>query len=201
MQDTAADSPLRPDQPESERVREAVRTIISGLSHRRHGHVHGTVKGPTATATTVASVPAIVVTLVGRGFDVGHAKEVHLLERLLLKLGHLIQTNDAAIFNPSFQLAVCYQFDFYQYFLRAVDRDVEQLLKSFTFREVEETRDIVAEHEMAPEKREVQKLLAEGITVMMHGQEGLRTALDATELLFGKKSGPLTAEDDAPHGW
>ncbi|RLN55583.1 hypothetical protein BBJ28_00008668 [Nothophytophthora sp. Chile5] len=86
-------------------------------------------------------------------------------------------------------------FDFYQYFLRSDDRDVEQLLKSFTFREVEEIRDIVAEHEKAPEKREAQKLLAEDITVMMHGQEGLRTALDATELLFGKKSGPLTAAE------
>ncbi|KUF96788.1 Kidney mitochondrial carrier protein 1 [Phytophthora nicotianae] len=29
----------------------------------------------------------------------------------------------------------------------------------------------------------------------MHGQEGLKAALDATELLFGKKQGPLTAEE------
>ncbi|GMF19835.1 unnamed protein product [Phytophthora lilii] len=87
------------------------------------------------------------------------------------------------------------QFDFYQFFLRSDDRDVEKLLKSFTFREVEEIRDIVAEHEMAPEKRIAQKVLAEDITVMMHGKEGLKAALDATELLFGKKTGPLTAEE------
>ncbi|KAF1793527.1 Tyrosine-tRNA ligase, bacterial-type, type 1 [Phytophthora cactorum] len=86
-------------------------------------------------------------------------------------------------------------FDFYQFFLRSDDRDVEKLLKSFTFREVEDIRDIVAEHEKAPEKRAAQKVLAEEITVMMHGQEGLKAALDATELLFGKKSGPLTAEE------
>eukprot|EP00644_Phytophthora_capsici_P013341 jgi/Phyca11/507616/fgenesh2_kg.PHYCAscaffold_29_\ len=78
---------------------------------------------------------------------------------------------------------------------RRHDRDVEKLLKSFTFREVEDIRDIVAEHEKAPEKRAAQKVLAEDITVMMHGQEGLKTALDATELLFGKKSDPLTAEE------
>ncbi|RLN91076.1 hypothetical protein BBJ28_00009614 [Nothophytophthora sp. Chile5] len=106
----------------------------------------------------------------------------------------LVRKSTGDVSTP-FQLAVCCQFDFYQYFLRSDDRDVEQLLKSFTFREVEEIRDIVAEHEKAPEKREAQKLLAEDITVMMHGQEGLRTALDATELLFGKKSGPLTAEE------
>ncbi|RLN62740.1 hypothetical protein BBJ29_001982 [Phytophthora kernoviae] len=86
-------------------------------------------------------------------------------------------------------------FDFYQYFLRSDDHDVEQLLRSFTFREMDEIRDIVAEHQKAPEKRAAQKLLAEDITVMMHGQEGLKAALDATELLFGKKSGPLTAEE------
>lgn len=88
-----------------------------------------------------------------------------------------------------------FQFDFYQFFLRSDDRDVEKLLKSFTFREVDEIRDIVAEHEEAPEKRAAQRVLAEDITVMMHGQEGLKTALDATELLFGKKSRPLTAEE------
>jgi tyrosyl-tRNA synthetase len=72
---------------------------------------------------------------------------------------------------------------------------VEKLLKSFTFRELDGIRDIVAEHEKAPGKRAAQKVLAEDMTVLMHGQEGLKAALDATELLFGKKSGPLTAEE------
>ncbi|EEY64400.1 tyrosyl-tRNA synthetase, putative [Phytophthora infestans T30-4] len=86
-------------------------------------------------------------------------------------------------------------FDFYQFFLRSDDRDVEKLLNSFTFREVDEIHGIIAEHEKAPEKRAAQKVLAEEITVMMHGQEGLKAALDATEMLFGKKTGPLTSEE------
>ncbi|KAG7394959.1 Tyrosine--tRNA ligase, mitochondrial [Phytophthora boehmeriae] len=86
-------------------------------------------------------------------------------------------------------------FDFYQYFLRSDDHDVEQLLKSFTFRKLNDISDIVAEHQKAPEKRAAQKLLAEDITMMMHGQEGLKAALGATELLFGQKSRPLTAEE------
>ena len=87
------------------------------------------------------------------------------------------------------------QFDFYQFFLRSDDSSVQKLLQSFTFREMDEIRDIVAEHEKAPEKRAAQKVLAGDITAMMHGQEGLQTALDATEVLFGKKSGRLTADE------
>ena len=60
---------------------------------------------------------------------------------------------------------------------------------------MDEIRDIVAEHEKAPEKRAAQKVLAEDITAMVHGQEGLKAALDATEVLFGKKGGHLTADE------
>uniref|UniRef100_A0AAV1TKY2 Tyrosine--tRNA ligase n=1 Tax=Peronospora matthiolae TaxID=2874970 RepID=A0AAV1TKY2_9STRA len=86
-------------------------------------------------------------------------------------------------------------FDFYQFFLRSDDSSVQKLLQSFTFREMDEIRDIVAEHEKAPEKRAAQKVLAGDITAMMHGQEGLKAALDATEVLFGKKSGCLSADE------
>lgn len=92
-------------------------------------------------------------------------------------------------------LAARRQFDFYQYFLRADDRDVEQLLKSFTFLAVEEIRDLVHEHDKAPEKREAQKVLAETITTTIHGAEGFQSALAATSVLFGKSAGqPLTAD-------
>jgi tyrosyl-tRNA synthetase len=78
------------------------------------------------------------------------------------------------------------QFDFYQYFLRADDRDVDQLLKSFTFLDVDEIAEIVHEHNKAPEKRAAQRVLADCITTTMHGEAALRSAHDATELLFGK---------------
>lgn len=86
------------------------------------------------------------------------------------------------------------QFDFYQYFLRSDDHDVEQLLKSFTFFPVEEIHDLMHEHQKAPENRAAQKVLAESITTTMHGKEGLQSALTATSLLFGKQSGVLTAD-------
>ncbi|KAJ0390562.1 hypothetical protein P43SY_012142 [Pythium insidiosum] len=77
-------------------------------------------------------------------------------------------------------------FDFYQYFLRADDRDVEQLLKSFTFLELDEIDEIVHEHSKAPERRLAQHLLADTITTTMHGADALKGAKDATALLFGK---------------
>ncbi|TMW55814.1 hypothetical protein Poli38472_008462 [Pythium oligandrum] len=87
-------------------------------------------------------------------------------------------------------------FDFYQYFLRSDDRDIAQLLKSFTFLSVKEIEEIVHEHEKAPEQRAAQKILADTVTTTMHGQEGLKSALDVTSLLFGKSTegaAPLTA--------
>jgi tyrosyl-tRNA synthetase len=71
---------------------------------------------------------------------------------------------------------------------------VEQLLRSFTFRDVDEIRELCHEHEKSPEKRSAQKVLAEDVTVALHGTDGLRAALDATEMLFGKQFAPLTAD-------
>lgn len=71
---------------------------------------------------------------------------------------------------------------------------MEQLLKSFTFMDVDEIKELVHEHEKEPERREAQKVLAECITTTMHGAEGLESALSATSLLFGKQTGPLTAD-------
>lgn len=70
---------------------------------------------------------------------------------------------------------------------------MEQLLKSFTFMAVDEIQALVHEHEKEPERREAQKVLAERITTTMHGADGLQSALSATNLLFGKQTGPLTA--------
>ncbi|TDH68650.1 hypothetical protein CCR75_003760 [Bremia lactucae] len=85
--------------------------------------------------------------------------------------------------------------DFYQFFLRSDDRDVEKLLKSFTFRELDEICEIVAEHVKTPEKRAAQRVLAEDITAMIHGRAALKSALNATELLYRVKKDTLSAED------
>ncbi|KDQ57474.1 hypothetical protein JAAARDRAFT_156185 [Jaapia argillacea MUCL 33604] len=75
-------------------------------------------------------------------------------------------------------------FDFYQFFLRTPDADCEKHLKMFTLLSLERIQDIVKNHSKAPEKRVAQRLLADEVTLMVHGKAGLRKAHSATELLF-----------------
>ncbi|KAL4157626.1 hypothetical protein PRNP1_006643 [Phytophthora ramorum] len=82
------------------------------------------------------------------------------------------------------------QFDLYQFLLRSGDRDVEKLFKSFTFREVDELRDIVAEHDEAPENRAAEKVLTEinEMTEMMHVKEGWEYMVDDKHGVYGDMS-------------
>ncbi|KAG2150368.1 hypothetical protein DEU56DRAFT_922558 [Suillus clintonianus] len=85
--------------------------------------------------------------------------------------------------------------DFYQFFLRTTDADVEKYLKMFTLLPVEEIDDIVREHEILPERRLAQKRLAEEVTLMIHRKEGLEAARVATDVLFGTDYSTLRAKD------
>ena len=76
-------------------------------------------------------------------------------------------------------------FDWYQYFLRAADADVIRYLKVFSLKSLDEIASLEAEMKAKPEARIPQKALAEELTLLVHGEEGLRTALGATKTLFG----------------
>lgn len=76
-------------------------------------------------------------------------------------------------------------YDWYQYFLRAADADVIRYLKVFSMRPLEEIDALEAEMKAHPEARIPQKALAEELTRLVHGEAGLKTALGATQTLFG----------------
>jgi len=76
-------------------------------------------------------------------------------------------------------------YDWYQYFLRAADADVIRYLKVFSMRPLDEIAALEAQMKANPEARIPQKALAEEITRLVHGEEGLKTALGATQTLFG----------------
>ena len=81
---------------------------------------------------------------------------------------------------------------FYQFWLNTDDRDVVDYLKYFTWlsrNEIEQLEKSVAE---APEKREAQRVLAEEVTRMVHGEEELANAEQATAILFGGDDGDIT---------
>lgn len=86
-------------------------------------------------------------------------------------------------------------YDWYQYFLRAADADVIRYLKVFSMRSLEEIADLEAAMKKNPEARIPQKALAEELTRLVHGEEGLKKALSATQTLFGGDvSGKSAAE-------
>ena len=90
-------------------------------------------------------------------------------------------------------------FDWYQYFLRTPDADVIRYLKVFSSRSLEEIAALEAEMRAHPEARVPQRALAEELTRLVHGEEGLRKAQAATEALYARKTAAAVAQaEDVP---
>ena len=90
-------------------------------------------------------------------------------------------------------------FDWYQYFLRTPDADVIRYLKVFSMKSLDEIAALEAEMKAHPETRIPQKALADEITLLVHGEEGLRKAQEATAALYSKKtSADIAGADDVP---
>ncbi len=86
-------------------------------------------------------------------------------------------------------------YDFYQYLIRIPDADVPKMLRMLTFLDLEEIREIEAGMEAADYlPNAAQKRLAEEVTRIVHGQEGLDEAVRVTE---AAKPGSETALDSA----
>ena len=86
-------------------------------------------------------------------------------------------------------------YDWYQYFLRAADADVIRYLKVFSLRSLEEIAALEEQMKANPEARIPQKALAEEITLLVHGEVGLKTAQGATQTLFGGSVEGKSAEE------
>lgn len=76
-------------------------------------------------------------------------------------------------------------YKFYQFWLNVGDAEAEKCLRIFTTWERERVEALIAEHAKAPHLRAVQKALAEDITRRVHGEAELKSALQASEILFG----------------
>jgi tyrosyl-tRNA synthetase len=73
---------------------------------------------------------------------------------------------------------------FYQFWINTPDSDVLKFLKIFTFLEQDEILRLSAEHEANPGARAAHRALADQVTELVHGPEGLARARHATEALF-----------------
>jgi tyrosyl-tRNA synthetase len=74
---------------------------------------------------------------------------------------------------------------FYQFWINRTDDEVPGLLRVFTFRTREEIEELERETAERPEARLAQRVLAEDVTVLVHGDEEMIRAVAASEALFG----------------
>jgi len=74
---------------------------------------------------------------------------------------------------------------FYQFWVRADDRDAVRYLKLFTFLSQDEIAALAAEHAARPEARAAHKALAKAMTDLIHGPSATAEAVRASEILFG----------------
>ena len=84
---------------------------------------------------------------------------------------------------------------FYQFWMNTDDSVVIQYLKQFTLLESEVIQELQAIHEERPHERSAHKRLANEITGLVHGEQGLSSAKVATEVLFGGELQGLTADE------
>ena len=82
-------------------------------------------------------------------------------------------------------------YSFYQFWLNTPDSDVVKYLKIFSFLAHEELNRLSAEHEANPGARTAHRALAEHMTELLHGAEGLALARSATQALFSGDVGSL----------
>lgn len=86
-------------------------------------------------------------------------------------------------------------YQFYQFWLKVADADVYKFLKYFTFLSVEEIDAIEAKDKASGSKPEAQRILAEEMTRLIHGEEALQAAQRISESLFAEDQISLTESD------
>ena len=83
-------------------------------------------------------------------------------------------------------------YQFYQYWINAADDDVGNCLRVLTELSHDEIEALDASRESDPGKKESQRRLAEELTKLVHGPDGVAAAVRATEIFFGAEISDLS---------
>ena len=83
---------------------------------------------------------------------------------------------------------------FYQYWINVADEDTGRCLRVLTELEQAEIDELDRLRDEQPQARHSQKRLAEALTRLVHGDDGLSVAVRATEVFFGAEIDRLTDE-------
>jgi tyrosyl-tRNA synthetase len=85
-------------------------------------------------------------------------------------------------------------FNFFQFWLKTTDNDIEKLFKMFSFKSVDEINEVLAADKERT-KPMAQQLLAEEMTLIVHGQEALDAVLRMNNALFDNNFDKLEEND------
>lgn len=100
-------------------------------------------------------------------------------------------TGNAVWLDPEFSSP----YTFYQFWLNLPDEDLPIFLKLFTFLSIEEIDDVLRASEKNPSQRKGQKILAEQLTKLVHGNDDLVSVERITAALFGESVRTLKEND------
>jgi len=84
---------------------------------------------------------------------------------------------------------------FYQFWMNTDDKDAINYLKYFTLLSQNEIEELSMSLAASPEKREAQRKLAQEVTRLVHGEEALLKAEQASRVLFGAEIHDLGLQD------
>ena len=79
-------------------------------------------------------------------------------------------------------------YKFYQFWLNVSDDDAVKYIKIFTSLDKPTIDALIEEHAQDPGRRVLQRRLADEVTVLVHSQEALEAAIEASNILFGKST-------------
>lgn len=77
-------------------------------------------------------------------------------------------------------------YQFYQFWLKLADDDAARMTRTFSFKPVSAIQELIEAHQQAPHLRQLQKNLAEEMTILVHSAEDLAFARQASDILFGQ---------------
>jgi tyrosyl-tRNA synthetase len=86
-------------------------------------------------------------------------------------------------------------YEFYQFWLNADDRDAVKYLKFFTFLDAAPIAELEAAGRREPEKRHPQRVLAQEVTRLVHGDDAVRDAESAAAKLFGRDLATMSVRE------
>lgn len=87
-------------------------------------------------------------------------------------------------------------YTFYQFWLNVSDEDAEKYIKIFTMLTKEVIEKAISTQNEAPHLRTLQKLLAQEVTIMVHGRVEYEKAVSASQILFGQATSETLKQID-----